>query len=109
MKRYSVRLDLYVTMFHFIDCNSRDKIFKKYGIEFNEIGGVASLSGTDIYIFINTKYKNWSLDIFVHECVHAANELFLSLKMEHDKKNDESFAYLVGWIFMEGYYNLLKK
>ena len=106
MKIIEERLDLYATNFYFIDCSSRDEIFKEYGIEFNEVGGVATITEA-ICIIINTKYKDWTLDILVHECVHAATALFERINAEHDFDNEEPYAYVVGWLFGIAYKELI--
>lgn len=40
-----------------------------------------------------------NLAALAHECVHAANMMFLDRGIKPDSDNDESMAYLVGWIF----------
>lgn len=39
--------------------------------------------------------------IIVHECTHAANDIFSILKIKHDPDNDEIYAYLVEYLFSE--------
>lgn len=43
--------------------------------------------------------KNNSL--IAHEIVHIINYIFLDIGIELDRKNDETQAYLTGWLFEE--------
>lgn len=42
--------------------------------------------------------KNPSLDIIVHEVVHVTHHIFMNYGMKLDPENDESQAYIQGWV-----------
>lgn len=39
-----------------------------------------------------------STQVIAHECVHAANGILEAVGVLHSPKNDEAFAYLVGYL-----------
>jgi hypothetical protein len=41
--------------------------------------------------------------LIAHEVVHAINYLFLDVGVELDRENDETQAYLTGWMFDQVY------
>ena len=57
-------------------------------------GWVASHGRT---ILINFE-EGFEFGTIIHECYHAANEIWIQIGAEHDRYNDEPFAYILGYI-----------
>ena len=97
MKKKVIYNEVYDTEFIFIISKSRDKVFQKYGIEWNEWGGCCDFH-EKIFIIV---HPDAGLDVLVHECDHAVSELWKILGIEKIKGVDECYSYMLGWLFNE--------
>lgn len=99
-----IHSEIYSSNFVFIISKSRDKVFEKFGIEWNEAGGACEFHDK-IYIIYN---PDQPLSTLVHECDHAIGLLWKSLQIKKLKGIDECYSYMLSWIF-EQCYKTLKK
>lgn len=95
MKEKRIWNGLYGIRFVLVCSNSRDDVFNKYNVEWNETGGCFEDGGV-IYVLIN---PNVPVYILVHECEHAVSELWRLRGIEKINGIDECFAYMLSWLF----------
>lgn len=96
--------EIYEEDFVFIISKSRDDVFKKFGIEWNEAGGTCNFHDR-IYIIYNPEEP---LATLVHECDHAVSLLWEERNIKKLKGIDECYSYMLSWIF-ERCHRILKK
>lgn len=97
MKRKKIKIPIYGGEWTIIFCKSLKKVEKKYGLEpTNDFDAICLTRDTD-YI---TAFEIDSITpgIIAHECVHLLNSIFISNGVELDRHNDETQAYLMGWL-----------
>ena len=92
------------------DVNSKgfQKVGEKHNVEVSKTAGAYCFEKTikgrsAIFIIINRKWflKEDLAGTIAHEVVHAVNYLFLQKGIMPDRYNDETQAYLTGWIVRE--------
>lgn len=73
---------------------------EEVGIEgaFNEdrMGSILLTNTGNIYVWVR---DSEDIPTMVHECVHAANAVFMVSGVKCTASNDEALAYLVEWFF----------
>ena len=87
MKEYKFENCTYPTQFVFIIAKTRDEVWAKYAIEWNEHGGTC-LFHEKIYIVI---HPDAPLHVLVHECDHAVSLLWKDLGIKKLKGIDECY------------------
>ena len=111
-RMYTIGNSNYSYIFLLVDSNSSSLVYDKYGIKFNEIGGVATPkeAGYAPLIMINSKQTSFPLhEVIAHEAVHAVTIMFKQLGIKHTHGNQEPFAYTVGWLVRQIYRKLKLK
>lgn len=96
--------DTYDSEFIFVIADTHDEVLDKFGIDWNENGGCLGLDDK-IYIIIHPDVE---LDILVHECDHAISEMWKSYGIKKMKGIDESYSYMLSWLFKKCYNIKLK-
>jgi len=91
--------DVYDADFVFILSDSRDEVFQKFGIEWNEAGGACRFR-EKIYIIYNPEQP---LSTLVHECDHAIGLLWKERDIKKLSGVDECYSYMLSWIFDKCY------
>jgi len=93
--------DVYGWTFVFIDSDDPDEVFKKFGIECNDVAGCGRhFFGKEeaIFIIVNSKHKIFDAGVLAHECGHAVGFLFSDLGIKADHTNDEPYQYMLAWL-----------
>lgn len=63
--------------------------------------GMTVCKDGEVYVFIFKEHENAST--VAHECLHAANYILGLCGMEANENNDETQAYLMGWLIDQWY------
>jgi hypothetical protein len=91
-----------------------DAFLKKFKMSIENCGNIIALTkdeevnglhstifdnGCDVghAITIVDKNKSTTLDTIIHECIHFTTSVFDYVGMQHEKSNDELYAYLHGY------------
>ena len=103
MKTKKIKIPIYGDKWIIIVCNDLNKVLKKYNIEgdITHVDGFCySKDGTHITAFLK---KHLTHDNIAHECVHLLNDIYSFNEVKLDINNDESQAYLMGWLVKQLY------
>lgn len=97
LKSKKIYNDIYHTTFVFVYSDSYKEVLDKYNLKWNKFGGCTYFHGK-IFIVLS---PDAPLDVLVHECDHAIDELWKVLQIKKLKGCDECHAYMLAWIFRE--------
>lgn len=82
-----------------IFCNDLLEVSKKYGtISLSNYGAVTLRNESKFKEYV-VAFEYYSGSIIAHEIVHIINYIFIDVGVQLDRDNDETQAYLTGYLF----------
>lgn len=99
MIKKRIKIPIYLDKLLIIQTDNFEKIQKKYNL-----GGIADYCAItfqmdkEIVVVFNSKVD---ASIVAHEALHICSYIFKNTGAEFDKDNDESLAYLLGYVVKE--------
>lgn len=97
----TIKIPIYFGKLNIILTKDFKDVNKKFNknIENNKVAAVTFAEVDKDNYFIVIKDIEWS--VIAHEAVHIVNYIFLGTGVLLDRQNDESQAYLTGWVVHE--------
>ena len=101
MKKKTIEIPIYRAKLTIVYDKDLSYIEKKYKTASLLNYGAVTLKDENEFKHYVVAFECYDNSLIAHEIVHIINYLYLDIGIELDTHNDESQAYLTGWLFNE--------
>jgi hypothetical protein len=101
MKKKTIKIPIYGGKLTIICDKDLSYLQNKYKTRDLSNYGAVTMRDDKNYKNYIVAFECYDNSLIAHEVVHLINYIFLDTGVELDRHNDESQAYLTGWIFKE--------
>jgi hypothetical protein len=91
-----IKIPLYFQNLYIIQTDDFETIHREYKLKGSvDFAGVTILDDDEIVVVFRTDVTP---SIIAHEALHVCSYVFQGIDAEYDRDNDETLAYLLGWV-----------
>jgi hypothetical protein len=97
----TIKIPIFGGTLTMIICDDLEKVSKKYETTSLSNYGAVTLKNESEFKEYVVAFESLDNSLIAHEIVHIINYLFLDIGVELDRRNDETQAYLTGYLFQK--------
>jgi len=99
MKEKTINIPIFGGRLTMIFCNDLEEVSKRYKTDSLSNYGAVTMKDESRFKDYIVAFEWYDHSLIAHEIVHIINYLFLDVGVELDRVNDETQAYLTGYLF----------
>lgn len=99
MKEKTINIPIFGGTLKIIFCDDLEEVSKKYNTYSLSNYGAVTIKNESKFNEYIVAFESYDNSLIAHEIVHIINYLFLDVGVQLDRINDETQAYLTGYLF----------